>query len=185
VSAATLTRPAGLASAPARATSAPAVAMAVGLAVFVAASHLEAAVAVAARAPAVGAITAAVAVAAAAWALRIARRPSRALLLAGAAGAASLAALWLWTRTIGVPLSGGARAPVGVLDAITAFDELLLAGFALAAARALGRPAGDRFPLLGCVAISLSFIALAMGCAPPAPAAGSHAAAPAYVCHLY
>jgi hypothetical protein len=163
--------------------------MAVGLAAFVAASHVEAAVAAAAaHSLVVGAIAGGVGLVAAAWALRVARRPARALLLAGAAGAATLAALWLWTRTLGVPLSGGARAPVGVLDAITAFDELLLAGYAIAAARSHGQAAArDRFPLTGCVAISLSFVALAVGCAPPSQAAAGSgdAQAPAFICHLY
>lgn len=169
---------------------APALAMAVGLAAFVAASHLEAAAGALAHSPAVAAIVAAVGFAAAAWALRAARRPSRATLLAGAAAALALAALWVWTRTMGVPLDGSAaRAPAGVLDAITALDEVLLAGFAISAARSLGGPARDRFPVAGCVAISLSFVALAMGCTPAAPdaadAAAPHARAPAYICHLY
>ncbi len=172
------------------APSRPAVAMAVGLAAFVAASHLEAAVAAVALSPVIAAIAAAVALLAGAWTVRVARRPSRALLLAGAAGAASLAALWVATRTLGVPFDGSpARAPVGVLDAITALDELLLAGFALAAARPRRRPAGDRFPPLGCVAISLSFIALAMGCGPSQPSAvasaGSDAPGASLICHLY
>jgi hypothetical protein len=42
-------------------------------------------------------------VAAALWALRIARRPTRRLLLAGAAGAGALAVLWLSTRSVGLP----------------------------------------------------------------------------------
>jgi hypothetical protein len=164
--------------------------MAVGLAAFVAASHLEAGVAAVARSPAIAAVAAALAVAAGTWALRAARRPSRASLLAGAGGALTLVALWVWTRTVGVPLDGsGVRAPVGVLDALTAFDELLLAWFAISAARSLGRPAGDRFPVLGCAAISLSFIALAMGCSPSQSAAASSAAGDAggapLICHLY
>jgi hypothetical protein len=166
----------------------PSVPIAIGLAAFVAASHLEAAVSAMPHSPAVGVAVGAIAVAAAAWAVRVARRPSRALLLSGAAGAAALVALWLWTRTVGVPgLGGGEPAPVGVLDALSALDALLLAAFAIGAARSAGRPPSERWPVIGCVAISVSFIALAMGCE-PAPTASASAPpdpAAAFVCHLY
>jgi hypothetical protein len=167
---------------------APALVLAIGLAAFVAASHLEAGVAAVAVSPAIGAVGALVAAGAGAWALRAARRPSRRTLLAGAAAALALVALWAWTRTVGVPLDGSrGRAPIGVLDALTAFDELLLAWFAIRAARlaSRGRAGSDRWPLLGCLAISLSFIALAMGCAPSRSATEARAAASPLVCHLY
>ena len=78
-----------------------------------------------------------------------------------------------------------------MLDALTAFDELLLAGFALAAARPRG---ARRAPAIAsrcsaCVAISLSFIALAMGCEPSPrrrPASGRlRAPGASLICHLY
>jgi hypothetical protein len=190
VSAAALPGPAGARPAPAIAGGAPALAMAIGIATFVAASHLEAGVAAVAHNPAIGGIAVTIAGGAGAWAARAFRRPSRATLLAGAAAALALVALWVWTRAVDVPLDGSrGRAPVGVLDALTAFDELLLAWFALSAARSRGRSGSDRWPVLGCLAISLSFIALAMGCAPSrSPAAGSggtNATGVALICHLY
>jgi len=160
-----------------------------GLAAFVAASHVEAAVGALPYSPALSAGLAVAGVAAAGWAVRVARRPSRGVLRAGAAAALALVALWAWTRTIGVPFGAG-RAPVGVLDAATAFDELLLAAFALAAARSgrsrrAGRASGELAPMLGAVAISLSFIVLAMGCDPARTAAADSAQAPELICHLY
>ncbi len=169
--------------------------VAVGLGACIAASHLEAAVGAFAVSPSLSAALAAVGLASAAWAVRSARRPSPGLLLGGAAAALALVALWVWTRAIGLPLDGTRRAPVGVLDALTAVDELLLAGFAVAAARSgrtgrARRPARERWPLLGCLAISLTFVVLAMGCEPPdAPAAGASGivAPPSaeLLCHLY
>jgi hypothetical protein len=166
--------------------------VAVGLGACVAASHLEAAVGAFAVSPRLSAALAAVGLVAAAWAVRSARRPSPGLLLGAAAAALALVVLWVWTRAIGLPLDGAGRAPVGVLDALTAVDELLLAGFAVAAARSgsLRHPPRERWPLLGCVAISLSCVVLAMGCEPPdAPAPGASAvvASPTreLLCHLY
>jgi hypothetical protein len=166
--------------------------VAVGLGACVAASHFESAVEAFAVSPSLSAALATVGLAAAAWAVRSARRPSPGVLLGGAAAALALVALWLLTRAIGLPLDGTRRAPVGVLDALTAVDELLLAGFAVAAARSSRRrhPPRERWPLLGCVAISLSCVVLAMGCEPPdAPAAGASAvvASPSreLLCHLY
>jgi hypothetical protein len=171
----------------------PAVLIVVGLGGFIAASHLEAAVGAFATSPAVSVVLAGLAVAAACWVVRLAARPSRAVLLAGACGAAALAALWICTRTLGLPGGIAPRAPAGILDTLTAFDELLLAATALAAARARrpGRGRRQRWPVAGSVAISLSFIALAMGCEPPPAPAGGGApggyahGAPALICHLY
>ena len=179
MTAAALLRSGAPAAAPAAARS-PALVAVVGLGAFVAASHAESAVSAFAASPAIGLGLCAVALAAGVWSVRVARRPARGLLSLGAAGALALVALWVATRT-----AGGAA--VGVLDAVTAFDELLLAWVAIGIAR--GRPRAERWPLAGCVAISLSFMALAMGCAPPAvpAAAGSDGAArgPAAICHLY
>jgi hypothetical protein len=156
----------------------------VGLAGFVAASHLEAAVGAFSYSPVTGVAVAAFGLVAAGWTVRVARRPTRGALLAGAGGALALVALWIWTRAAGVPFADG-RAPVGVLDTVTAFDELLLAWLALAAARARGS-ARERWPLLASVAISLSFIVLAMGCDPARTAAAAPGgSSPALICHLY
>ena len=163
----------------------------IGLAAFVATSHVEAAVGASPYSPALSAGLALAGLVAAGWTVRVARKPSRGLLLAGAAAALALVALWAWTRTIGVPFGAG-RVPIGLLDAATAFDELLLAAFALAVARgarrtrlAPGRTGGELAPMLGAVAISLSFIVLAIGCDPARTAAADGAPPPALICHLY
>ena len=167
----------------------------VGLALFVVASRLEAAVgafAIFDEDPAssafVGALQVALAALVGLWAARVARAPSRRLLGAGATGASALAALWIATRTIGV----GGPAPVGILDALTALDELLLAAFALAAGSSYNaarrrRPPWEGWSAIGSIAISLSFVALAMGCEPSsAPVAGGGpGAVTPLVCHLY
>ena len=158
----------------------------VGLAGFVAASHLEAAVGAFSYSPAMGAARRRLR--ARRGALGGARRAAADAgqrCWPGAAGAVALVALWAWTRAVGVPFADAQRAPVGVLDAVTAFDELLLAWLALAAARAPG-PARERWPLLASVAISLSFIVLAMGCDPARTAvAAPGGSSPALICHLY
>ncbi len=167
--------------------------VAVGLAAFVAASHLEAAVGAFAYSPRLSLALVLVGLASAGWAVRVARRPAPGVLLAGAGVSLALVALWIWTRAVGLPLHGMTRAPVGVLDALTAFDELLLAGFAATAARAARRAPRaprERWPLIGVVAISLSFVALAMGCEPStAPAAsvagGGATPSTSLICHLY
>jgi hypothetical protein len=58
------------------------------------------------------------------WPVLAVMRPGRCLLLAGAAGNLAVAGLWLWTRTVGIPL-GPER---GVVEAVTPVD--LLAGLA-------------------------------------------------------
>lgn len=155
----------------------------VGLALFVVASRLEAAVgAFVASSEPIGALQLAVAALVGVWAARVALAPSRRLLVAGAAGACALVALWIVTRAAGVL----GPAPVGVLDALTALDELLLAAFALgAAARRARRWEGGS--AVGSIAISLSFVALAMGCEPAAAPAsdGGPSGVTPLVCHLY
>jgi hypothetical protein len=149
----------------------------VGLALFVVAARLEAAVgAFAASSPSVGAVQLAVAVLVGLAAARVARSPRRRALRAGAAGAGVLAAVWIALRASG-------QAPVGLLDAMTALDELLLALFALAASRGRGT-CREGWSLLASVAISLSFVVLAMGCEPAvAPASDADGPAP-LICHL-
>ena len=64
-----------------------------------------------------------------AWAFAVCRRPSRALLRAGAAGSLLVAALWLMSRTTGLPLGPERWEPesVGPFDLLATADEILLA----------------------------------------------------------
>ena len=172
----------------ARATGDDAIALVapVGLAAFVAASHLEAAIGALALRPGLGVALILVALVTAggrcAWPVR--RRgarwsPARSVpqrsLCCGRGRAA-------WASRS--PPRG--RAPVGVLDALTAFDELLLAGFAFAAAarsRAVPPRSGWQVPAFA--AISVSFMALAMGCEPSPSVAAGVPQSRALICHLY
>jgi hypothetical protein len=63
-----------------------------------------------------------------AWAGLVVNRVSRRLLLAGAAGNAVVLGVWLLSRTSGVPLVAGARAPeaLGLKDTVCGFFEVLL-----------------------------------------------------------
>ncbi|MGZ4400606.1 MAG: hypothetical protein ACXVYM_07015 [Gaiellaceae bacterium] len=64
-----------------------------------------------------------------AWAAAVYRSPGRALLRAGAVGSLLVAALWLMSRTSGLPLGPGrwAPEPVGAFDSIATADEIVLA----------------------------------------------------------
>ena len=71
----------------------------------------------------------------------LAVRPSRRLLVAGALVNASTVAVWLVSRTVGLPIgpAAGAPEPVGVLDVLsTAAEVVLLVATAVAPAAALG-----------------------------------------------
>jgi hypothetical protein len=139
-----------------------------GLAAFLVASHLEAAAEIASVNPATAVLLAVLALVIAVWTARTWQRPSRALLCTGAVAAAGLGCLWLSTRTVGVPL----KAPAGILDTITAGDELLLA--VLCGISAFAPSRWSRFSsTTGMIAIGASFVALAMGCSVPAPASGT------------
>jgi hypothetical protein len=61
-------------------------------------------------------------------------RADTAALIAGAAGSATVVALWTVTRTTGLPFGPEAGHPesAGVLDVVTSADELLLAACAVA-----------------------------------------------------
>ena len=63
-----------------------------------------------------------------AWAGLVVQRPSRRLLLAGALVNAAIVAVWIVSRTSGLPLVAGARAPeeLGFKDTVCALVELLL-----------------------------------------------------------
>ena len=55
-------------------------------------------------------------------------RTAALVLLFGLVGQGALVGLWLWTRTIGVPVgaAAGQREPVGVLDATSVVFELVI-----------------------------------------------------------
>jgi hypothetical protein len=71
-------------------------------------------------------------------------RPSRALLTAGAVSNVSIALLWLYTRTAGIPLgpASGQTEPFGALDTLASFFELVTAIGAFALLRSAVKPAG-------------------------------------------
>jgi hypothetical protein len=64
-----------------------------------------------------------------AWGVAIYRRPGRRLLIAGAVGSLMIAALWLASRTTGLPIgeTPWAPEPVGAIDVLATADEVLLA----------------------------------------------------------
>ena len=67
-----------------------------------------------------------------AWAGLIVRRPSRRLLLAGALGSLIVLALWIQSRTAGIPVAFGGEGveTMGVPDTLASFLELLVASVA-------------------------------------------------------
>ena len=71
------------------------------------------------------------------WAAAVLWRPSRSLLLAGAAASVLVALLWLATRTIGIPVGPGAgeTEPFGAADTLCSITELLTAALVLLAVR--------------------------------------------------
>ena len=77
-----------------------------------------------------------------AWGVAVYRRPDRRLLIAGAVGSLAIVALWILSRTTGVPIGPQAWQPerVGVLDAICSADEAVLAALVFVP-RSLRRPA--------------------------------------------
>jgi hypothetical protein len=83
-----------------------------------------------------------------AWAVLVLRRPSRALWWAGAAGNASVVALWAVTRTVGLPVGPdrGAAEAVGRADVLACVLELVVVFVslrALLAVPSVGRRAPD------------------------------------------
>jgi hypothetical protein len=105
-----------------------------------------------------------------AWGTALYRRPGRRLLLIGAIGSLLVVALWVASRTTGLPLGPEAWTPepVGPVDAIASADELALALVAVMqlvqrSGGALGR--GFRHAVLaaGTCLILLSSLALVLG----------------------
>jgi hypothetical protein len=68
-------------------------------------------------------------------------RPTRPLIVAGVAGNVALALLWLFTRTIEVPLgpSAGSKESIGILDVIATAAEILAAAAAVGILRRSAR----------------------------------------------
>jgi hypothetical protein len=60
------------------------------------------------------------------WAIAVYRSPGRRLLTAGAAASVLVVALWLTSRTTGLP-GAWTPEPVGVIDSVASADELVLA----------------------------------------------------------
>jgi hypothetical protein len=71
------------------------------------------------------------------WAVLALRHPSRALLLCGATANAGIVAVWVLSRTTGVPLGPEPWTPEAVqpLDVVATLCELAIVGFALALLR--------------------------------------------------
>ena len=63
------------------------------------------------------------------WGIAIGRSPTRRLLLAGGIVSLAVVALWIVSRTNGIPIGPGSGGPepVGALDSVASADELLLA----------------------------------------------------------
>jgi hypothetical protein len=63
------------------------------------------------------------------WGIAVYRSPSRRLLIAGAAMSLAVVALWIASRTIGLPIGPdpGSPEPVGAIDVVATTNEVLLA----------------------------------------------------------
>jgi hypothetical protein len=92
-----------------------------------------------------------------AWGVLVYRRPDRRLFVGGALASLAVVALWLVSRTVGLPIGPDQPEAVGPADAICSADELVLALLVL-----VGRP---RKPLvaLGTVLILTSSLVLVGG----------------------
>lgn len=74
------------------------------------------------------------------WAVLVVARPSRGVYLAGAVGNVVVAAMWVVSRTAGLPLGpeAGEPEPVGITDTMATAYEVALAAGALALLRVTG-----------------------------------------------
>jgi hypothetical protein len=134
---------------------------AVALAGFVVAAHLEAAVQALPVSPALGGYLLAAAAGSGGWAVWAWRQRGIAV-WAGIALFGSLAALWACSRTVGLPLGAGLRAPAGPLDGATFVDELLLV--VVCVRWGLRRTGGGRTAAVSYAAVCVSLMLLSMGC---------------------
>jgi hypothetical protein len=91
------------------------------------------------------------------WAVAVVFRPSRRLLIWGAVGNGIVVAVWLVTRTLGLPLGpeAGSTEAVGFVDtAATVFEVLLVAGVAaLVSPRVANRSIPREFVPAGALAV--------------------------------
>jgi Na+-transporting methylmalonyl-CoA/oxaloacetate decarboxylase gamma subunit len=96
------------------------------------------------------------------WGVALYRSPSRRLLVFGAVLSVLVVALWVVSRTAGLPIGPEPWRPeaVGALDALASADEALLAALTAARLRGSGRPLGHAAAL---GLILLSSLALAGG----------------------
>jgi hypothetical protein len=110
------------------------------------------------------------------WAAGLVRRPGRTWLLAGAAGSLMIVALWIVSRTAGVPLVFGGEGvePFGIADTVASLLELLVAAAAGLAAvlpdEAAGAPmapAAAERATAGAGALAFLLLVPALVTAPP------------------
>jgi hypothetical protein len=76
------------------------------------------------------------------WGVLVLARPRRRAIVAGGIGSAAIAAVWLVSRTAGIPIGpgGGGREAVGVPDAVsTGFEVAIAVGVVLLVRTSLGR----------------------------------------------
>ena len=97
-----------------------------------------------------------------AWAAAAYRRPTRAILRAGALGSLLVVALWVVSRTSGLPLGPERWEPesVGGFDSIATADEIVLALLILAPAGLRGGAAGRWISKEGALGVGLFLILL-------------------------
>jgi hypothetical protein len=118
-----------------------------------------------------------------AW-LAAARHLRNSALVTGAGLNAALVALWVLSRTVGLPFVSGGPLPVGILDALCAVDSAAVAVIAATLAlRAASPPAWSRSaPRWGAVALATASLAAlhvhGSSSYPAARIAGGNAAAP-------
>ena len=118
-----------------------------------------------------GVFFALLAVAQVGWGALVYRGASRRVLVAGAAGSAAVALLWLVTRTVGLPFGphAGSPEPVGVLDVLATLDEQVVVAIVLALVRFPRlRPrvilaAARTGPVVGMVLAMASLVSLTLG----------------------
>jgi len=107
------------------------------------------------------------------WAFGIYRRPDdRRWLMPAAVGSLAIVAIWLVTRTVGLPIGpwAGRAEPFGIADIAATIDELVLAAVIIAMLRPQGGVAarmrwlhGANCVRLGSMLIALSLLAALIG----------------------
>jgi hypothetical protein len=118
-----------------------------------------------------GAFFALLALAQIAWGALVYRGASRSLLVAGAAGSAAVALLWLVSRTVGLPIGPHAGSPeaVGPLDVLATLDEQAVVAIVVALVRfpqlrpRLMLAAGRAGPVVGIALAMASLVSLTLG----------------------